>query len=296
VPSEGGFLVPEESAEAITARVLERGVILPRTDQRPVTRDRVMVRTIDETSRADGNRLGGVVSSFANEGSALNASKPKFGAMHLAPKKLTTLIYVTDEELSDAANLARTLESAFAEEATFVIEDQLINGQGTYGPLGLLHSDALITVNPESGQASATVRAENLRKIMGRLWPPCHRRGIWLMGIEAFTQIADASFSNGQPIVQYVGDRRFILGAEMFVSEYPAALGSEGDVILLDPAEIVVADRGQTLLQSVHVEFLAHQSCFRFTWRLDAQLKWKTTLTPRNASVTTSPVVTLGAR
>ena len=131
----------------------------------------------------------------------------------------------------------------------------------------MLSAACTIEVEPESGQAPATVRPENLTKMIGRLWPACHSRAVWLMSIDAFAQIADASFSNGQAVVQYQGNRRFILGCELLITEYTNALGERGDVVLADFGEYIIADRGQSFLESMHVQYLYDE--FGLSFRLE---------------------------
>ena len=191
--------------------------------------------------------------------------------------------------------LVATLQSIIAKEAAFIVKFDIIAGSGTNGCLGILNADCLIEVTPESGQAPTTLRPENLTKMIGRLWPTCLRGAIWLMGLDGYAQIADASFSNGQPVVQYQGSRRFILGCELLVTEYTNPLGERGDVLLVDLGEYILADHGQSFLASMHVQYLYDESCFRFVWRIDGAPKWKSTLTPLNAQVSTSMAVTLGA-
>jgi hypothetical protein len=62
----------------------------------------------------------------------------QFSLLRLEAKKLRALAYVTDELLRDAAALGAWLERMFALEASFVFEDQIVNGSGAGRPLGIL--------------------------------------------------------------------------------------------------------------------------------------------------------------
>lgn len=296
IPSDGGFLLPDDFRQELSAEVSDTGILLSKINRVPTSRARVTFPCIDQTSRAAGQMFGGVQAQWGNEAGSITATKPKFGAMTLPMKKIVTDWYVTGEAIEDSEALTHGLRTVAVEEITFAVEQEMISGDGTRGPLGVLKSNCLIAVAPESGQAASTLRGENLTKAMGRFWPASHRRGIWLMSLECYQQICGASFSNGAPIVQYEGGRRYILGVELFVSEHSNPLGQEGDVLLLDPKEYILADRGQELLQSVHVQFLAHESVFRLTWRLNGQLRWKGAVVPRNCTATASPAVTLAQR
>jgi HK97 family phage major capsid protein len=296
VPSDGGFAVAEEFAEGVAAIIEDVSPIISRCRRLPVSRAKVRVPAIDETARTDGARHGGVRVFKVAEGGTATASQLKYSSLELNPHRHTFLMYATNELIADAPALVATAQETFAKEAAFVIESDIIAGSGTNGCFGLLNANCLIEVTPESGQAAATLRPENLTKMMGRLWPACHGRAIWLMGIDAYAQIADASFSNGQAIVQHQGSRRFILGCELIITEHTNPLGQRGDVLLCDFGEYVLADRGRSFVESMHVAYLTDESAFRFTWRIDGQPKWKSTLTPLNAQVSTSMAVTLGQR
>ena len=179
----------------------------------------------------------------------------------------------------------------------FVVEDGIINGSGAGRLLGVLNSNALLTVAKESGQGADTVVAANLNGMASRLWGPSHRKAIWLMSNDCFAQISDVSFSNGAPVVTTDGQgRRRILSMPVELSEYPAKLGDEGDVVLGDFSQYLIAEKEPEFVPSIHVRFLWDEQVFRFTWRLDGQPAWSSPLTPKNSATTQSPFVTLAER
>ena len=127
------------------------------------------IKAVDEDSRANGSRWGGVQCYFENEADQIAASKPKFRTMDLSLKKLTGLCYATDELLQDASALENVLREAFAEEFGFKIDEAILNGTGAGEPLGILNSGALVTVAKETNQ-SDKIKVENLFKMWNRLW------------------------------------------------------------------------------------------------------------------------------
>lgn len=297
IPSEGGFAVPVQFASDLWQSVYDTGVILSLCTPQPVTRgDKLHIPAIDETSRADGSRFGGARMYWVDEGETPTATKPKYQRLTLQPKKLLGLSYATGELMADAPALAAWLERTFGLEASFAIEDAIINGSGAGRPLGLLNSGALITVTKESGQGAATVLPANLTKMAQRLWSASHRNAVWLMSNDAFAQIADAQFANGTPVVTYQGRQRFILGMPLLLVEYTAALGTAGDVILADFSQYLVSEIEPQFLSSIHLRFLYHESCFKFRYRVDGQSAWRSAITPKNSSTTQSPFVTLETR
>jgi len=107
VPSEGGFLVGADYSEKIYQRTYLTGEITRRCSKQPVSANsnRLKLRVVDEDSRADGSRMGGVLAFWANEADTFMYSRPKFREIELFLNKLTALVFATDELLADAAAL-----------------------------------------------------------------------------------------------------------------------------------------------------------------------------------------------
>jgi HK97 family phage major capsid protein len=230
------------------------------------------------------------------EGEAVTATKAKYGNITLEMRKLRTDIRVTDEFLADRPALEVHVLDVLSKEARFIIGDAICNGSGTTKPLGIVNSNALITVTPESGHALGTINAADLKSMMSRCWPASMANAIWVMNIDGFAEIADISFSNGQPVVQYIGNRRFVLGCEVYICEYAGTLGTVGDIFLIDPTQYVLGNRGSQLSLSLHVYFDTGEGLFRFTWRLDGQPLWDAPIAPRGVSYTCSPFIALDTR
>ena len=296
--AEGGFLVPSSFAADLWNTVYDIGSVLRLCQPQPVTvGNGISVPAIDESSRADGSRFGGVEMFWLDEGVTPTATRPKYRSLNLKPKKLLAISYATGELLEDAPALAAWLERTFGLEASFEIEDAIINGNGAGRPLGILNSNALITVAKESGQAAATVVAANLVGMAGRLWGPSHRTAVWLMSNAVFLQICDDSFSNGSPVITYgPNGQRFILGMPLMLVEYTPVVGTAGDVILADFSQYLVSSIAPEFISSIHVRFLNDEGVFRSRFRIDGQPAWSGPLTPRNGSATESPFVTLAER
>ena len=94
--------------------VHETGVLSQRTDRKPIgaNSNGLKINAVDETSRVDGSRWGGVRAYWTAEAASLTATKPTYRQMELSLQKLTGLYYATDELLMDTVALG-----AFAGEA-----------------------------------------------------------------------------------------------------------------------------------------------------------------------------------
>ena len=298
IPSGGGFLVPTDFAADLWMKVYDTGQLLDRCERQPVTPGNALkIPAIDETSRAAGSRFGGVRTYWAAEGETVTATRPKFRQITLRPHKLMGINYATEELLADAPALAVWLQRVFALEASFEVEDQIVNGPGADRPLGLLNSGSLITVAKETGQLADTVLPENLQTMANRLWGPSYRTAIWLMSNDALAKIADGNFQNGGPVVTTdAAGRRRILAMPVELVEYTPALSSAGDVLLADLSQYLLAEIAPDFISSIHVRFLWNEGVFKFRWRVDGAPAWTSPITPKNSTTTQSPFVALAAR
>ena len=88
-----------------------------------------------------------------------------------------------------------------------------------------------------------------------------------------------------------------MLGRPVIVSEYADTVGDQGDIMLADFSQYLLADKGSIeAASSIHVEFIADETVFRFVYRVDGVSSWDAPLTPFQSSATLSPFVVLDPR
>lgn len=307
LPAEGGFLVQKDFSQELLKRMYQTGQIVSRTRKIPLSgsANRIAINAIDEDSRADGSRWGGVLGYWINEAATLTASKPKFRRVELALNKLIALCYATDELLEDGAALEAVIQEAFGEEMTFKVEDAIINGLGAGQPLGILNSGALITQAKDAGDTAAVVTTKDVLNMWNRLWVPSRPNAVWLADISVEPQLYQLVLgapSLGQ-ILLYTppGDKGnqtgMLMGRPVIFHEHGAALGTPGDIVLADLSQYVMIDKnGVRQDYSIHVNFLTDEGVFRFVYRVDGQVWWKKPLTPKSGGSTLSPFVALATR
>ncbi len=98
------------------------------------------------------------------------------------------------------------------------------------------------------------------------------------------------------PVLSDASGRWTMLGKEVIFTEKTAALGTVGDLMLVDPTEYCVGIRsGIALEKSGHLGFQTDTSHVRAIIRLDGQPKSGSVVTPRTGD-TTSPFVALQTR
>ena len=309
-PSEGGFLVQTDFAATLLTRTYDVGQILRRlTFDIPISgnANSTVFNAIDETSRADGSRWGGVQVFRAAEAATVTAKKPKFDRRRLELKKLMGLVYATEENLADSAQLEAIINRAFPEEMSFKIEDEVINGDGAAGMLGIINANnkSLVSVAKETGQLAKTLVYENLVNMWARMWAPSRQNAVWLINQDVEPQFFTMGITlgtSGTPVFLPPGGASgspfsTFFGKPIIPVEYCPTLGTKGDVILADFSQYVTASKGGLkTAQSMHVRFLNDEMVFRFTLRNDGQPLWKTALTPFKGSNTLSPFIVLDTR
>lgn len=305
VGSEGGFLLQPTFQNALLMPVHETGPFSSRVRNMPVgtNSNSGTINGIDETSRATGSRWGGIRGYRLAEAGTLTATQPKFRQINWRLKKYGVLAYATDELLADTTQLEAVLNQGAGEELSFMVNDDLLNGDGAAGCLGILKCGALITVAKEAGQAADTIVAENLSKMWARMPARNKANAAWYINGDCKPQLDYLTIPMGLAgstphFVNYGADGILrVYGRPVIETEFNATVGDLGDIVLADMSEQLFWEKGgvQTA-SSIHVQFLTDQQVFRFIYRCDGQPAWASPLSPFKGSNTVSPFVALAAR
>ncbi len=301
-PSDGGFLVQKDFVAELLKRTYETGILASKVKRIPLSTNSngLKINAVDEDSRANGARWGGIQTFWESEASQLTGSKPKFRQMDLSLKKLTGLCYATDELLQDAAALESVIRQAFAEEFGFKIDDAILSGAGAGEPLGILKSGSLVTVAKESNQ-SEKLKVENLTNIWNRLWSKSRGNSAWYINQELEPYLYTLKVGDIPVYIPAGGlsEKPYgtIFGRPVVPLEQCSAAGDLGDIILADLSQYLLIDKGGiNAASSIHVRFLYDENVFRFIYRCDGQPVWNKPLSPYKGSASVSPFVTLAKR
>ena len=306
-PTGGGFLLQTDFANAIWMLSHEMGDILGAVNGIPISgnSNSLKIRGVDETSRATGSRWGGVASNWVGEGTAVTPSKPKFRLIEFDLKKLMSVMYTTEELMQDAPALTTIAGQAFSEEIMFMTEDAIVNGTGVGMPLGVLNSPALVTVPKQTGQAIATVVKENIDNMWSRCWARSRKNAVWYINQDCepqLNQMGQVVGTGGMPVYLPAGGLSAapfatLYGRPVVITEYNAALGTPGDILLADLSQYTKVDKGGVqAATSMHVAFLTDENVFRVTYRVDGKPMWTTAITPYKGTLTKSPFLALAQR
>jgi HK97 family phage major capsid protein len=305
--SDGGFLVQTDFADALFDETHQTGVLWPKVDLTPVgaMSNGLKLNVVDETSRVNGSRWGGVQAYWAAEAGTLTSSKPKFRQVELNLQKLIGLYYATDELLKDSTALGQVASTAFAEEFGFKLDDSVVRGSGAGQPRGVLGHSGTVSVAKETGQAAASILGENVKKMYARMSPQSVRRASWYINQDCWPQIFELSHvigTGGVPLYVPAGGLSSapfgtLLGRPVEPIEQCESVGTVGDIIFADLSQYKGIEKGGIdAASSIHVLFLTDEMTFRFILRVDGQPKRAAALTPYKGSATTSAFITLATR
>jgi HK97 family phage major capsid protein len=308
VPSQGGFLVQTDLAGELLKAAYDTSAVANKVRKIQIgpNSNGMNMKTIDETSRATGSRWGGVQVYWEAEADSTTNKLPKFGRFELNLAKIMGMCYTTDEMMQDAAQLGSIVTQAFSEEIGFKLSDGVFRGTGAGQMLGVLNSDALLSVVKDAGQTADTVSSTN---ILG-MWKSCMGRSTayWFYNQELEDQLSLLTYPIGTGGVMAnlfrppmtPGSDASIMGRPAIAVEQASGPGDVGDILLMDPSQYIIIDKnGLQTAESIHVAFLTDQSVFRFIYRCNGAPTLKSKITPYKRTSTSfflSPYCAIAAR
>ena len=297
-PADGGYLVSPTIAGGIVDRMHNTGELLRRIslDRVGPNSNAMTYNAIDETSRVDGSRYGGLQGYWLAEAGSKTASKPAFRQVELKLKKVAALAYATDELLADATALEGWLSRTVPNELRFKVEDAIYNGDGVGKPTGIMGHASLVT---QLRYAASTVGVNDIWSMYARRWVGA-RDYVWLVNQDVLPQLYGLNNTYQNLFIGPSGmpnaPAGTLMGLPIVEVEYAATMGSTGDIMLAALSQYQGIEKGGIeSASSIHVQFLTDETVFRFVYRFDGGPMWSSTLTPFKGSNTQSPFVVLAA-
>jgi HK97 family phage major capsid protein len=301
IPSSGGFLVGEEWSQALLVYSLEYAIVRPRAVAIPSENLRLPIPTIDDTSHAS-SVFGGIVANWTEEGAALTGTVPTLGRQQLEAKKLViSLPNLPSELVDDAFAWQIYTERALPAAVGWYEDAAFINGDGVGQPQGALNSPCAIEITRAGSNA---VGLADIAKMACRLLPQCARTAVWLCSpdvllqlLEIYLNIGSATTGTTAPSgwLTVGGDGQWrLMGRTLYPTEHVPALGTRGDLALIDFGEYLIEDR--VLMEAAasrHHSYGSDQVDFRLINRSDGRHWRQNPFTPANGSQTLSSVIVL---
>ncbi len=300
--ADGGFLVPPEFSNAIVETAYNQNdSFVPLTDNTPV-QGNGMAFPVDETTPWGSS---GVKAYWTDEGGAGTDSKIKLDPAQLRLKKLTALVPLTEEMLSDSTAISSYVARKVPEAIAFKTNEALWSGSGAGKPKGFYAATSLlVSVAKESGQTADTIVAQNITKMRARMSARSYRRAIWTINNDALPQLDNLLFATTatNSVIYNPNGGRYgygtLLGRDLMVTDFNESVGDKGDIVLIDWGmyRTITKSSGMETATSMHFWFDRGLTAFRTTFRIDGQPSITSPVTPNKGSNTLSPIVTLDAR
>lgn len=307
--ADGGELVPVEYGKYVLDKMRSPKSLFSMCTNFPATTNTLKIPAVNESSRADGSRWGGVRAYVVGEGNSLTGSKAAFTNIELTLYKIAVLWYATSELLEDNQYaFEKFMNDIIPEEMTFKVNDLIINGTGSSQPTGILAGASLVTVNKEGSQTATTINYQNIVKMYSRMYPESVNNAVWFVNVDVLPQLFSMTFPNASgtaaaymPNNGYINSAVYapagtLLGRPVIPIEHCPTLGTKGDIIFADMTQYVTLYKEIGAAMSMHLKFDTDDNAFRFIFRFDGEPWWPAALTPFKGSNTVSPFVCLQTR
>jgi HK97 family phage major capsid protein len=293
----GGYLIPIAFLPGLLRIEPEMDPTMGRVTQVPM-----QASTVEIAARVDKNHStsvsGGLRVYRRAEADTVASSRMEFERISLHANSLMGVSFATEEILQESPmSFVAILQAGFSDEFDSKILDERLNGTGVGEYLGVYNSPALISVTRT--QASE-VDYLDIINMMARAWR--YRNCIWLANHDVIPQLGQLSLTVGAGgsaiFVQSAADDlpSTLMGRPLFYSEYVPALGSAGDLSLIDWSQYLEGTyQPLQTAESIHVRFVNAERAFRFMMRNDGAPWWRSPLTPKRGTNTLSPYVRLAA-
>jgi HK97 family phage major capsid protein len=296
--ADGGYLVPTEFANNITAISLDHDAFLPLCENIPVSGNSVTFPS-DETTPWGSN---GIRIYWAAEAAAATATKPLIKPNQMRLNKLLGLVPITDELLADAPAMGGYLQSSLGRSIKWKVNDAIMNGTGAGMPLGILQAPGLVTVSKESGQATLTLLPANVAKMYAAMPADYLAGAVWVITPDLLPQLMTMVLGNmaiwTPPMQGFAGaPGGFLFGKPVLLSQTCQAFSSKGDIVFVNfKAYRTISKDGVQIAESMHLYFDYDSTAYRATFRVDGQPTFKQAVTQARGVQPLSPYVTLQAR
>ncbi len=302
----GGYTVPPEYATRLLEFPPEEVVLVGKTDEYPMVGRELIMPVLDQTT-ATGTAgytsyFGGVVAKWTAEAALRPETEPAFKDLRLVANELSGYALASRNVLMDnVVALEQRLSTLFRNAIAWYRDYAYLQGDGIGKPKGVLNSGALLT---STRNTASHIKFADLASMVSKLMPGSFSRATWILSPTAYGELIGLVDGASRPIFQPIAAPGAgaaaasiplgILGRPYAVTEKLPALGTSGDILLVDPKQYFSATRQDVeIAASEHYKFLNNQVAFRFLFRGDGTSWMDKPFTTQDQSTQLSPFVAL---
>lgn len=297
----GGYTVPPDFYEKLMGLVAEDAFIRPRAFVVPMAGATLQIPYLDQTTAQSAGVspfFGGVQMSWTAEAQTRTETEPAFKQLELKAWELSGYSVSSNVLLQDSViGLEMFLMNLFARAIAWFEEYAFLQGNGVGKPQGVLGAGATVAVNRAGANQ---VQFADIASLWSKLLPSSWNKAIWAFSPSVVPQLLQLKDGANRAIFISIDQGAAkapnwsLLGRPAFPTEKLPALGTKGDLVLIDPSLYVIGDRMQIeVAASEHVNFLKNQMTWRVVERVDGQPWLDKPVTLQDAATQVSPFVVL---
>src|SRR5260370_6350669 len=218
--------------------------------------------------------------------------------MELKAQELSGYSVSSNIHLQDAAfGLEKFLMTLFAKAVAWYEEYAFLQGNGVGKPLGVLNAPATKTVNRNT---AGHFNFPDVSAMLAALLPGSYPRARWYISPSVITDLMQLKDGASRALFVSIDQGAVkppiwkLLNLPVTITEKVPALGTKGDVMLIDPSLYVIGDRMMLeITASEHANFVKNQMTWRFVQRVDCRPWLDNVITLQDGTTTVSPFVVL---
>lgn len=263
--------------------------------QVPMTTGSVKVPVLKNYNKANTTAANGVTANVIAEAAAITQSRSNWEQISLSLSKLAVLVPVSDELLED--NIV-ALDSVLNEHAAYQIRKAcnagIVSGNSAF--TGVIDHAATKVVNRDTAD---TVKFVDVLAMYAAFAhdDADYQNAVWLVNPTVLPQLGNMTSGN-QNIYTPAGVAgnpfATLLGRPIIVTGHAKALGTAGDVLLVDLKKYLAGMKGGiNAASSMHLFFNTDETAFRYTLRVNGKPGLTGPITLEDGATTVSPFVQL---
>lgn len=293
----GGFLIPTQQRNDILSVMGEVSFVRRYATVVPMSSRILEWPALDYSKGAAGVNAfsAGVKVYWTEEGTAPTASDVSIKKINLHARELQGLAYVPNSLLRDSPTSLQVLysgEQGFGGALGAELDYKAINGTGAGSPMGLLNAPAKLTV---SRSASTTFKFVDAVKMLAAMLLTGRPR--WVINQSCMSQLlqfVDAGNNSLFVMNAAIAPQGTLLGLPIDWTGKNPALGTAGDVMLIDWSAYLIGDR-QIMLMEVDLSYKFGEglTTFKATMAFDGQPWLNSKIKLMDGATEVSPYVVL---
>jgi HK97 family phage major capsid protein len=306
----GGYVVPPDFYQQLLAISAEANLFRQLAFVQPMASATLQFPYLDITTvQSAGNSpfFGGVIASWTSEAQTRTETEPAFKMMELKAQELSGYSVSSNILLQDAAfGLENFLMVLFGKAVGWYEEFAFLQGNGVGKPMGVLNAGATIPTGNNGGktgrQTANAITFGDVVVMLSKFLPAsiATGRGVWYTSPTTMPQLLQLQDGANRALFVSIDQGAVktptwkMLGLPVNITEKLPALGTKGDLMLIDPSLYVIGDRMMLeIAASEHVNFLKNQMTWRFVQRVDGRPWLESAITLQDAATQVSPFVAL---